>query len=50
MLQLHYFPGNASMTPHILLEEPRLAFELKFVDRAAMQRAIATQKLAPPYF
>ncbi len=34
MLQLHHFPGNASMTPHILLEELGLAYELKLVDRA----------------
>ena len=35
MYQLHYFPGNASMTPHMLLEELGVPFELKFVDRAA---------------
>jgi glutathione S-transferase len=34
MLQLHYFPGNASMTPHLLLEELGVPFELKLVDRA----------------
>lgn len=34
MLQLHYFPGNASMAPHILLEELGVPFELKLVDRA----------------
>ena len=33
MLQLHYFPGNASMIPHILLEELGAPFELKLVDR-----------------
>ena len=33
MLQLHYFPGNASMIPHILLEELGVPFELKLVDR-----------------
>jgi glutathione S-transferase len=33
MPQLHYFPGNASLTPHILLEELGVPFELKFVDR-----------------
>jgi glutathione S-transferase len=33
MLQLHYFPGNASLTPHILLEEIGVPFELKLVDR-----------------
>ncbi len=35
MIQLHYFPGNASMTPHLLLCELGVPFELKFVDRAA---------------
>ena len=34
MLQLHYYPSNASITPHILLEEMGLPFELKLVDRA----------------
>ncbi len=36
MIRLHYFPGNASMTPHILLEELGLPFELAYVDRAAL--------------
>ena len=34
MLQLHYFPGNASLIPHIVLEELGAPFELKYVDRA----------------
>ncbi len=34
MMQLHYFPSNASMAPHILLEEIGQPFELKQVDRA----------------
>jgi glutathione S-transferase len=33
MLQLHYHPGNASMAPHLLLEELGVPFELKLVDR-----------------
>jgi glutathione S-transferase len=33
MIQLHYAPGNASMTPHMLLEELGVPFELKRVDR-----------------
>ncbi|MCZ4313050.1 glutathione S-transferase family protein [Comamonadaceae bacterium G21597-S1] len=33
MRQLHYFPGNASMAPHILLEEIGAPFELVLVDR-----------------
>lgn len=35
MIQLHYFPGNASLIAHILLEELREDFELLYVDRAA---------------
>lgn len=34
MLQLHYFPGNASLTPHMLLEELGVPYELKLVDRS----------------
>jgi glutathione S-transferase len=34
MIQLHYSPGNASMTPHIVLQELGMPFELKLVDRA----------------
>ena len=34
MIQLHYYPGNASMTPHLVLEELGVPFELKLVDRA----------------
>jgi glutathione S-transferase len=33
MLTLHYHPGNASMTPHVLLEEIGAPYELAFVDR-----------------
>lgn len=33
MLQLHYYPSNASMAPHILLETLGVPFELKLVDR-----------------
>lgn len=33
MIQLHYFPSNASMTPHMLLEELGVPYELKLVDR-----------------
>jgi glutathione S-transferase len=34
MIELHYFPGNASMAPHILLQELGLPFQLRLVDRA----------------
>lgn len=33
MIELHYYPGNASLTPHILLEELALPFALVYVDR-----------------
>jgi glutathione S-transferase len=33
MIVLHYFPGNASMTPHLLLRELGVSFELALVDR-----------------
>lgn len=35
MLKLHYHPGNASLIPHLLLEELGARFELAFVDRAS---------------
>ena len=34
MLNLHYFPGNASLIAHIVLEEIGAPFELRLVDRA----------------
>ncbi len=34
MLKLHYFPGNASLITHIVLEEIGAPFELVYVDRA----------------
>lgn len=34
MIQLHYYPSNASMIPHIVLEEMGLPFELVLVDRS----------------
>jgi glutathione S-transferase len=33
MLTLHHYPGNASMTPHMLLEELGVPYELRLVDR-----------------
>ncbi|MDQ2735588.1 MAG: glutathione S-transferase family protein, partial [Pseudomonadota bacterium] len=48
MLQLHYFPGNASLIPHIVLEELGLKFELLYVDRAvAAQKSEAYLALNP---
>jgi glutathione S-transferase len=34
MITLHYFPGNASFTPHVLLRELGLPFDLQLVERA----------------
>lgn len=34
MPQLHYHPSNASMAPHLVLEELAVPFELVLVDRA----------------
>jgi len=34
MLRLHYYPGNASLAPHVLLEEIGAPYELALVDRA----------------
>jgi glutathione S-transferase len=34
MTVLHYFPGNASLAPHMLLEELGVPYTLQFVDRA----------------
>ena len=34
MLQLHYHPSDASLMPHIFLEELDVPFELKLVDRS----------------
>lgn len=33
MVKLHYFPGNASLIPHIVLRELGVPFELALVDR-----------------
>jgi glutathione S-transferase len=34
MIELHYHPGNASMTPHMLLEELGVRYRLEYVDRS----------------
>lgn len=48
MMQLHYFPGNASMTPHMLLEELGVPYERVLVDRTTnAHRAPAYLKLNP---
>ncbi len=35
MITLHYFPGNASLAPHVLLHELGVPFGLQLVDRHA---------------
>jgi len=48
MLALHYYPGNASMIPHILLHELKLPFELKLVNRTqGAHKSPAYLKLNP---
>lgn len=48
MLELHYYPGNASLAPHLLLEELGVPFELRLVDREkAAQKSPAYLKLNP---
>ena len=37
MIELHYFPGNASMAPHMLLEEIGVPYQLERVDRANLR-------------
>ena len=47
-IQLHYFPSNASMAPHMLLEELGAPFELKLVDRTQdAHKSAAYRKLNP---
>lgn len=33
MIELHYYPSNASMAPHIVLEELGMPYRLRLVDR-----------------
>jgi len=48
MIQLHYYPGNASFVPHLLLEELGVPFELLYVDRAvAAHKSPAYLRLNP---
>jgi glutathione S-transferase len=48
MITLHYHPGNASLAPHMLLEEIGAPFELAFVDRDhGAHRSAAFLKLNP---
>jgi len=46
--QLYYYPGNASVAPHLLLEELGVDFELVLVDRKSeAQKSAAYLKLNP---
>jgi glutathione S-transferase len=48
MITLHYHPSNASFTPHILLREIGVPFELALVDRAQQaHKSAAYLKLNP---
>lgn len=38
MYQLYYYPGNANLAPHILLEEIGASYQLMLVDRANNQQ------------
>jgi len=48
MGQLHYFPGNASMAPHMVLEEIGAPFELVLVDRAKSEHKTSAYLLLNP--
>lgn len=41
MYTLHYFPGNASFAPHVLLQESGASHQLQLVDRATNQHKSA---------
>jgi glutathione S-transferase len=48
MLKLHYHPSDASLMPHIFLEELGVPFQLELVDRARnAQKSPAYLKLNP---
>jgi glutathione S-transferase len=48
MLALHYYPGNASLLPHMVLRELGVPFELRLVDRGqGAQKSPEYLKLNP---
>ena len=48
MITLHYFPGNASFAPHVLLREIGVPFQLQLVDRTqAAHKSPSYLKLNP---
>ena len=47
-LRLYYHPGNASLTPHMVLEELGVPFELELVDRTkSAHKSVEYLKLNP---
>lgn len=48
MIELHYFPDNASLAPHFLLAETQAHYELRLVDRESnAQKSKEYLKLNP---
>lgn len=48
MLELYYYPDNASLAPHLLLAETRADYALRLVDRSSnAQKSEAYLKLNP---
>jgi glutathione S-transferase len=48
MLELYYFPDNASLAPHLLLAETKVEYSLRLVDRESnAQRSEEYLKLNP---
>lgn len=48
MLALYYYPGNASLLPHMMLREIGVPFELRLVDRSQnVQKSAEYLKLNP---
>jgi len=48
MIELHYYPSNASFAPHLLLEEMGIPYRLREVDRANDEhKSAAYLKLNP---
>ena len=48
MLELYYFPDNASLAPHLLLAETQIGYSLKLVDRESnAQKSNEYLKLNP---
>ncbi|HVL75720.1 MAG TPA: glutathione S-transferase family protein [Noviherbaspirillum sp.] len=47
-MRLHYYPGNANLAPHMLLEELGVPYELALVDRSVnAQKSAEYTKLNP---